>query len=83
MLRSKNAWSYTSTAHYVFIAWCLVKHKGNFAFTLYAEYYPHIEVQIHGEREQYVLQNRKKYRRNLPIRIITMLEIFWYSTNHA
>jgi hypothetical protein len=25
----KNAWSYTSTPQYVFMAWCLVKHKGN------------------------------------------------------
>jgi hypothetical protein len=26
----KNAWSYTSTPQYVFMAWCLVKHRGNF-----------------------------------------------------
>jgi hypothetical protein len=24
----KNAWSYTSTPQYVFMAWCLVKHRG-------------------------------------------------------
>jgi hypothetical protein len=29
----KNAWSYTSTPQYVFMAWCLVKHRDN--FTLY------------------------------------------------
>jgi len=29
----KNAWSYISTRPYVFMAWCLVKHRGN--FTLY------------------------------------------------
>jgi hypothetical protein len=29
----KNSWSYTSTPQYVFMAWCLVKHMGNFAFT--------------------------------------------------
>jgi hypothetical protein len=23
----KNAWSYTSTPHYAFMAWCLVKHR--------------------------------------------------------
>jgi len=23
----KNAWSYTSTSQYVFMAWCLVKHR--------------------------------------------------------
>jgi hypothetical protein len=29
----KNAKSYTSTLPYVFMAWCLVKHRGNFTFT--------------------------------------------------
>jgi hypothetical protein len=29
----KNAWSYISTPQYVFIAWCLVKHKDKFTFT--------------------------------------------------
>jgi hypothetical protein len=29
----KNAWSYTSTLQYVFIAWCLVKYRDNFTFT--------------------------------------------------
>jgi hypothetical protein len=32
--RSKNAWSYTSTPPYVFMAWCFVKHRDNFTFTL-------------------------------------------------
>jgi len=31
--RSKNAWSYTSTPQYVFMAWFLVKHRDNFTFT--------------------------------------------------
>jgi hypothetical protein len=31
----KNAWSYTSTPQYVFVAWCLVKHRDNFTFYLY------------------------------------------------
>jgi hypothetical protein len=26
----KNAWSYTSTPQYVFMAWCLVKHRDKF-----------------------------------------------------
>jgi hypothetical protein len=26
----KNAWSHTSTPQYVFMAWCLVKHRDNF-----------------------------------------------------
>jgi hypothetical protein len=28
----KNAWSYTSTPSYVFMKWCLVKHRDNFIF---------------------------------------------------
>jgi hypothetical protein len=28
----KNPWSYTSTPQYVFMAWCLVKHRDNFTF---------------------------------------------------
>jgi hypothetical protein len=27
-----NAWSYTSTPEYVFIAWCLIKRRDNFTF---------------------------------------------------
>jgi hypothetical protein len=30
--RLKNAWSYTSTPQYVFMAWYLVKHRENFPF---------------------------------------------------
>jgi hypothetical protein len=30
----KNAWSYTSTPQYVFLAWCLVKHRDTFTFYL-------------------------------------------------
>jgi hypothetical protein len=33
MPRSKNAWRYTSTPQYAFMAWCLVKHRDNFNFT--------------------------------------------------
>jgi hypothetical protein len=29
----KNAWSYTSTSQYAFMAWYLVKHRDNFTFT--------------------------------------------------
>jgi hypothetical protein len=28
----KNSWSYASTPQYVFMAWCLVKHRDNFTF---------------------------------------------------
>jgi hypothetical protein len=27
-----NVWSYTSTPQYVFMAWCLIKHRENFTF---------------------------------------------------
>jgi hypothetical protein len=37
VLRSKNAWSYTSTLPYIFMVWCLVKHRDNFTFTIYSE----------------------------------------------
>jgi hypothetical protein len=38
--RSRNAWSYISTPQYVFMAWCLVKHRDNFTFyfTLFSVY---------------------------------------------
>jgi hypothetical protein len=32
--RIKNAWNYTSTAQYFFMAWCLVKYRDNFTVTL-------------------------------------------------
>jgi VCBS repeat-containing protein len=32
--RSKNEWSYTSAPQYAFMAWYLIKHRGNFTFTL-------------------------------------------------
>jgi len=25
-----NVWNYTSTPPYIFMAWCLIKHRGNF-----------------------------------------------------
>jgi hypothetical protein len=31
----KNTWSYTSTAPYFFMEWCLIKHRGNFIVYLY------------------------------------------------
>jgi hypothetical protein len=30
----KNAWSYTSTPPYIFMAWSLVKHRGNFILSV-------------------------------------------------
>jgi hypothetical protein len=34
----KNAWSFTSTPPYDFMAWYLIKHKGNFTFYFYNTY---------------------------------------------
>jgi hypothetical protein len=31
-VKDKNERSYTSTSPYVFMAWCLIKHGGNFTF---------------------------------------------------
>jgi hypothetical protein len=41
-----NAWSYTSTPPYVFMTWCLVKHKNNFMFHLYLCFIAHAFVTI-------------------------------------
>jgi hypothetical protein len=29
----RNVWCYTPTPHYVFLVWCLVKHRDSFTFT--------------------------------------------------
>jgi len=34
--KCKNAWSYTSTFPYVFMTWCLVKHRNSFIFTFFS-----------------------------------------------
>jgi hypothetical protein len=34
----KNVWSYTSTLQYVFMAWCLVKHRDNFTCLPFIHY---------------------------------------------
>jgi hypothetical protein len=34
----KYAWCYTSIPQYIFMAWCLVKHRDNFTFTLLVLY---------------------------------------------
>jgi hypothetical protein len=31
----KNAWSYTPLPQYIFMAWCLVKHRDSFTFYIY------------------------------------------------
>jgi hypothetical protein len=34
----KNAWSYVSSHQYVFMEWCLVKHRDNFTFTPFVRF---------------------------------------------
>jgi hypothetical protein len=34
-VKVKNAWRYASTPQYVFMVWCLVKHREKFTFTFY------------------------------------------------
>jgi hypothetical protein len=31
----KNVWCHTSTPPYIYMAWCIIKHKENFTFTLF------------------------------------------------
>jgi hypothetical protein len=31
----RNAWRYTSTSQRIFTAWCVIRHRGIFAFTVY------------------------------------------------
>jgi hypothetical protein len=45
----KNAWSYTSTPPYVFMAWCLVKHRDN--FTLPLPFFTHCIKNISTDQE--------------------------------
>jgi hypothetical protein len=42
----KNAWSYTSTPQYVFMAWCLVKHRDKFTFTFNSSQYLKIRIKM-------------------------------------
>jgi hypothetical protein len=46
----KNAWSYTSIPQYVFMAWCLVKHRDNFTFNFY---FRNLICKIKGEVSLY------------------------------
>jgi hypothetical protein len=53
----KNAWSYTSTPQYVFIAWCLVKHRDNFTLP-YKTYIMTVKGQCYltYEKAEFLLQ---------------------------
>jgi hypothetical protein len=43
----KNAWSYTSTPQYVFMAWCLIKHRDKVTFTFTTPRSRTGEVEVH------------------------------------
>jgi hypothetical protein len=45
----KNAWRYTSNHQYVFMTWCLVKHRDNFTFTCY--FHSHVSELFHILKE--------------------------------
>jgi hypothetical protein len=54
----KNALRYTSTPPYVFMAWCLVKHRDNFTFTFIGEeMFLLLYIVINTELQ--LLQNKK------------------------
>jgi hypothetical protein len=44
----KNAWSYTFTPQYVFMAWCLVKHRNDFTFTFYLTQFSSLQKVLHA-----------------------------------
>jgi hypothetical protein len=52
----KNAWNYTPIPQYVFMAWCLVKHRDyiNFAFTTLA---PMVQTQIYCFKAYHTIYN--------------------------
>jgi hypothetical protein len=48
-----NAWSYTSTPQYVFMSWCLVKHRDNFTFTFYLVFFSYDLMRKHGSLSKF------------------------------
>jgi hypothetical protein len=56
----KNAWSYNSTPQYAFMAWCLVKYRGNFTFTFTFYFYRPIMA-----AEPLHSVGKKRYYRNI------------------
>jgi hypothetical protein len=71
----RNAWSYTSTLHYVFMARCLVKHRDNFTFTFVLQ---ELEKRIQNDRKEtgegrnlgevaynYVLRRRETFENDI------------------
>jgi hypothetical protein len=56
----KNAWSYTSTHQCVFMAWCLVKHRENFIFTLlYSEFVRGLDSTARNIMNSYIFRNQE------------------------
>jgi hypothetical protein len=51
--RAKNAWSYTSTPQYAFMAWCLLKHRDNFTFlTKMPSFYPKLQTWKNSKNDE-------------------------------
>jgi hypothetical protein len=55
-VKLKNAWSYTSTPQYAFMAWCSVKekHRDNFTFTFYLEASREVGLEVNTEKTKYI-----------------------------
>jgi hypothetical protein len=72
----KNTWSYTSTLRYVFMAWCLVKHRDNFTTNIVLAQFT-VSVNLHwftdhfsamGEiRNTYEILDGKHWRKERPL----------------
>jgi hypothetical protein len=46
--KAKKTWIYTSTPTYIFMAWCLVKHRNSFTITLPFMYdIEHVHVKVY------------------------------------
>jgi hypothetical protein len=66
----KNAWSHIFTPQYVFMAWCLLKHRDNFTFTLF-----HIVCQPCAWRVVVWLELHVKQRLHCQLRPYTLRHV--------
>jgi hypothetical protein len=59
----KTAWSYTSTPQYVFMAWCLVKHRDKFTSSFFFYYEllgKNVTTNGHGPRQETLHEELRK-----------------------
>jgi hypothetical protein len=62
--RPRNAWSYTSSLQYVFVAWCSVKHMDNFTTTTSVVVVVHVNFML--LRNPWTVDSCSAAPRNLP-----------------